>query len=107
MRKLMFSVIPVILTGCSMMNPAGIADYTLEPIVTSSGQVICCQAKIYNSKNVGEVSLMIHVRNDGTVEASLEEKGVDSVGPAAAAAASQVETMKMMNTLVERLPLVP
>lgn len=108
MKKLALVAGIGLLAGCSWMpwsgKGPGIADYSIEPFKTDDGRIVCCKATIYNTKNVGEVALKITVNPDGSVEAYLEEKSVDSVGPAAVAAASQAETMKVIDKLVDKVP---
>lgn len=64
-----------LLTGCSSINNAGTATYTVKPFVTERGEVHCCEVSVTNGKEIASLDAHIEKRgSDYTVD--LKERGV-------------------------------
>lgn len=99
-------VLLFMLSGCALFDSSGQAKYTLDPVIIADGKdkqkAVCCSVQILNSKNIGAVKT--HAEYDpqtGKFKVTLEEKEVDSQGPAAAAANAQTDVIKALIPLVK------
>lgn len=80
---LVFAVVAYgLLTGCSMMTKSGVTEYSLKPVKGESGEYVCCEATVYNSKDYESLKFTLKKQSDGTVEVMLDESGVSSSDPA-------------------------
>lgn len=89
------------LSGCMMTS--GTTEYSLEPIVTDAGKVICCKAHVYNTKDYDKLKFRYKRNADGSMTVSLEEEGVSASDPAAVAASNNA---KLIDTVTQLIPLV-
>ena len=74
MKKLLLIVV-VVLAGCSSLQNAGMVEYSIKPIVTAQGDVICCEAVVRNGKEYGQLKAKVK-KTGGDYEVTLEETGV-------------------------------
>jgi|TARA_Y100000310_G_C20704371_1_gene833811 hypothetical protein len=87
----------VLLTGCVNM---GVTEYELEPIVKEDGSVVCCKATVYNSKDYDNLKFKFKIAKDGSIEAALDEKGVNSTSPASIGAENNGKMLDAINKLI-------
>lgn len=97
MKYLTFIIVLLSLTGCVSM---GVTEYELEPVVKPDGSVICCKATVYNSKDYDALKFKFKIAKDGTIEAVLDEKGVNSTDPAAIGAENNGKMLDAINKLI-------
>ena len=65
----------LVLAGCSSLQNAGMAEYSVKPIVTQAGDTICCEVSIRNGKEI--TSLEAHVKKSGDdYSVDLVEQGI-------------------------------
>lgn len=69
----------IVLTGC--MSTSGTTEYTLKPIENSKGEMICCEATVYNSKDYEKLKFVFKKNAKGEMEVTLDEKGVNASTP--------------------------
>lgn len=86
--------------GCASM---GVTEYELEPVVKPDGSVICCKATVYNSKDYDNLKFKFKIATDGSIEAVLDEKGVNSTDPAAIGAENNGKMLDAINQLLPKV----
>ena len=86
-------LMPLFLMGC-----AGNTHYTLKPIETRSGEIVCCEAIVNNSKDYDSLIFNFKKKKDGTIEVSLDEKGVKT--NAAVAAENQGKLLDVVKSII-------
>jgi len=74
--KYLIAVIALMLAGCSSLNSAGTAKYSVEPIVTESSGVICCRVSVENGKEYASLKAHVERRADGSYVVDLDERAV-------------------------------
>jgi hypothetical protein len=95
--KYLILLFALLLTGCVNM---GVTEYELEPIVKEDGSVVCCKATVYNSKDYDNLKFKFKIAKDGSIEAVLDEKGVNSTNPAAIGAENNGKMLDAINKLI-------
>ena len=100
--KAILITLTLLLSGCQLLTTAGRADYTVEPFVTESGKVICCKAVIHNSKNYQKFKFTFKTNPDGSVDVTLDEKGVSASDPAKVNAENQGKLLDAMTSLLPK-----
>jgi len=104
MKLIMSSIILLLLSGCQMLSGVmGQTEYTVEPIVLADGTVVCCKVNVFNSKDYENFKFKLKKNVDGTIEVTLDEKGVNASDPATVNAQNQG---KMLDTITGLLPLI-
>lgn len=68
-----------LLTGC--ISTSGTTEYALKPIENSKGEMVCCEATVYNSKDYEKLKFVFKKNAKGEMEVTLDEKGVDASTP--------------------------
>ena len=68
----------LILPGCFV----GTSHYVVRPFELDSGQVICCEAEIYNTKDVQSAVVMFEKTPDGGLKVEVDQQGVSASNPA-------------------------
>jgi len=96
-------VLTLFLSACSTFD-GGRAHYTMSPIITESGEVICCAVDIKNTKNIGRVKARGLRMPDGTYELILEEDGVDASSPMSVMLEQQKAQTELLQSIVPLLP---
>lgn len=74
MKNLFIFVLLTALAGCASVQNAGVASYSVKPIVID-GKQVCCEVAVLNGKEVQEVSADIMKRGDD-YEVHVHEVGV-------------------------------
>jgi hypothetical protein len=63
------------LAGCSSLNYAGVASYSVQPFKAADGSQMCCTVEVHNGKEIATLDAHItKTGNDYTVD--LKEQGV-------------------------------
>ncbi len=89
------------LQSCAMI--AGRADYTVSPIVLDNGKIICCEVKVSNSKDIGNVSVEFNADGKGGIAFKLVEQDVNSSTPAAVAADTTKQAIEALTKALDKL----
>jgi len=71
-----FLIAAVLLSGCSSLNYAGSADYSIKPFAAADGKMHCCEVRVRNGKEIGLLEATISVKPDGSYKVHLMEKSV-------------------------------
>ena len=102
--KVIISILfAVVMSGCSVLNQSGVTEYTLTPIKTESGEVVCCEATVFNSKDYEKLRFVLKKNPDGTIEVELDESGVSASDPV------QIQTQnnaKLLDAVTSIIPVV-
>lgn len=56
-------LLAVFLSGCTTLQYAGNATYTVAPVITPNGDAVCCAVTVHNGKEIGY--LEAHITKDG------------------------------------------
>lgn len=89
MNRLAAAFCALLLAGCASLQHAGNSSYSVAPIVTEKGAVICCRVDVRDGKE--RASLSLHVVKQGdNYTVDLVEQGVEAfAGQKIAAGASE------------------
>ena len=80
------------LSGCTSLQYAGTASYSVKPIVDAKGNVICCAVDVKNGKEIA--NLEAHVQKQGdNYTVDLKEQGVAAFAGQAIAAGATKEAI--------------
>lgn len=74
--KYIICLLAILVSGCSSLNNAGSAKYSIEPIVTESNAVICCRVSIENGKEYATLKAHVERKEDGSYVVDLDERTV-------------------------------
>lgn len=99
MKYILLILLALTLTACSL---TGTTEYSLKPIETSSGELVCCEATVYNSKDYDSLNFKFTKLEDGSYDVELDEKGVSASDPAQVQAESN---SKLLDALLKAIPL--
>lgn len=98
--KYLFTILfALTLTGC--LSTSGTTEYSLKPIETSSGELVCCEATVYNSKDYEQLKFKFKKNQDGSIDVQLDESGVSASDPA------QIQSQnnaKMLDAIMQIIP---
>ena len=83
----------LILPGCALFNPAGVADYEL-----TLGEY---EAQIFNSKDIESITFEMTKNPDGTVTAVFNQKGVSASNPAMIQAENNSKVLDLAAKLID------
>lgn len=97
--KTLMLITTLLLTGC-ISNGAGESAYTVKPIKTNDGKVICCDVNVNNTKDYDKLDMKFTIGADGTIEFQLKEDGVNASDPAAVAAQNNAKLIDTVSKLV-------
>ena len=79
-------------SGCTSLQYAGTASYSVKPIVDAKGNVICCSVDVKNGKEIANLEAHIQKQGDNyTVD--LKEQGVAAFAGQAIAAGATKEAI--------------
>lgn len=85
----MFKSVIVLATGLILSGCAGTSTYTVKPFVNeNTGELICCEASVTSSRDVGSVEVHATKTPDGNYTLTFDEKNVSASGPISAQAAN-------------------
>lgn len=79
-KKVAVLCVALSVTGCQLMQPAGVAEYTVEPFRLSDGSLVCCKVEVYNSKDIGAVAIDFK-KTGNDYEVNVTESTVDASSP--------------------------
>lgn len=100
MRCLLTILLTIALTGC--ISTSGTTEYSIKPIETASGKLVCCEATVYNSKDYESLKFKFKKLEDGSYDVELDEKGVSASDPAQIQAESN---SKLLDLLLKAVPM--
>lgn len=90
-KTLAIAALAILAAGCSSINNAGTAEYSIKPFVAdpATGKLACCEVTVKNGKEI--TALEAHIKKQGDdYEITLKEEGVVAFkGQAIAANASK------------------
>ena len=102
MKKSIITVlITLSLTGC--IATSGTTEYSLKPMETSGGDLVCCEAHVYNTKDYEKLKFKFIKNADGSMTVTLDEDGVSASDPAAVQAENN---SKLLDAVSSMIPLV-
>lgn len=76
MKTMLAIIFLVLLTGCSTLNTAGQAHYSVSPFEDKNGGLHCCVVDVVNGKEMAYLAAHISMGKDGAIEVNLVEQGV-------------------------------
>lgn len=83
----------VLVSGCASLDHAGVASYTIKPMLIE-GRPVCCEVAVNNGKQYASLDAMVEKKGDD-YSVTLSERGVEAFRGqqiAAGAAASTAAT---------------
>lgn len=95
------SIICLSLTGCVMTS--GTTEYSLKPMETSSGELVCCEATVYNTKDYDKLKFKFVKNADGSMTVTLDEDGVSASTPAMIQSENNA---KLLDAVTKLIPTV-
>lgn len=101
MTALLIFVAIIGLSGCALT--AGKTEYSLKPIETSKGELVCCEATVYNSKNYDKLKFKFIKNADGTMTVTLDEEGVSASDPAKVQAENNAKLLEAVTNLIPQV----
>ena len=81
MKLILFTIIVLSISGCSIFQPSGTAEYSLEPFQSSNGKYICCRVSVLNTKDYEGINFKMVKHPDGSFSVELDEIGVSASDP--------------------------
>lgn len=103
-RILILGAALALLSGCSALQSAGRAEYTVRPFAAADGTVQCCEVQVVNGKEYTSLEAHIEKRGDDW-RVDLKEQGVAAFqGQAHAAGAVQSAAKLMLDALSAGVP---
>lgn len=100
MKKVILGVaIAACLTGC-LSTTGGETEYTIKPIETSGGKLVCCAATVYNTKDYQKLKFKFIQKADGSMELTLDEDGVSASTPMAVMSESNKNLSEAVKGLI-------
>ena len=103
-KTLMLSLLP--LAACSSLQNAGMAEYTVKPMVIDK-QTVCCEVSVKNGKEYASLKAKV-VKNGDDYSVELEEQAVQAFAGQQKAAdtfGKAVETAGTLGTAVLVAPV--
>ena len=76
MKTLMLTVLALLLTGCASLQNAGMAEYSVKPMVIDK-QTVCCEVTIKNGKEYASLKAKV-VKKGDDYSVELEEQAVSA-----------------------------
>jgi hypothetical protein len=101
-KNILILVLLASLSGCGLFR-SGITEYSLKPIENSKGEMVCCEATVYNSKDYDKLKFKFSKNADGSMTVNLDEDGVSASSP------SQVQAennSKLLDAVTSIIPIV-
>ena len=74
MKMILITAIAVILSACSSLDNAGVAEYSIKPFVIGE-QTICCEVTVKNGKEYASLKAKI-VKKGDDYSVELDETGI-------------------------------
>ena len=101
LKTLLITLIVISVTGC--LSTAGTTEYSLKPIETSSGEMICCEATVYNTKDYERLSFKFTKNADGSMTVTLDEDGVSASTPAMVQAENNAKLLDAVTAIIPKV----
>ena len=101
MRKLIAVSVLLALAGC--VSITGTTEYTLRPIKISNGQLVCCEATVYNTKDYKKLKFKFKKNEQGEIEVTLEEDGVSASDPAMVQAENNAKLLDAVTRIIPKV----
>lgn len=99
-RLIMACVVSLTFSACTLTG--GETAYTIEPVPTGGGDIVCCKVTVNNTKDYDKLKFRLDKRPDGSISVSLDESGVSASDPAAVASANQ---SKLIDAVTKLIPI--
>lgn len=99
-------VFAALLSGCSSLQHAGNASYSVEPIITERGSVVCCRVAIKDGKERSSLSLHV-VKQGDNYTVDLVEQGVEAFEGQQIAAGASTAAVKTVGKVAAGVALAP
>lgn len=100
--KILLIIALIILQGCAGIMP-GRADYTVRPFAMEGGKIVCCEAVVSNSKDIGKIEVKFTADGKGAITFKLIEQDVNSSTPAAVAADTTRQAIEALTKALDKL----
>ena len=97
MKTLMLTVIALLLTGCASLQNAGMAEYSVKPMVIDK-QTVCCEVVVKNGKEYASLKAKV-VKKGDDYSVELEEQAVSAFAGQAKAADTVNKAIETAGTL--------
>lgn len=94
-------VLSVSISGCALTS--GESAYTIKPIQVGTGEVVCCEVVVNNTKDYDKFKFNLEKKPDGTISVSLDEKGVSASDPASIAAANNAKLLDAVTAIIPKV----
>lgn len=112
MKRFLFPLIVLGMTGCASLNEAGTASYSMKPVLVND-KLVCCEVVINNGKEIKLLDATVEKHGDD-YQVHLHEEGVTAfdgqrvaAGAAQSAAASAVKAAAVGGLVVAAPVLGP
>lgn len=76
MKSLIALAALVSLAGCASLDHAGVASYTIKPMMID-GRAVCCEVAVHNGKQYASLDAMVEKTGDD-YSVRLSERGVEA-----------------------------
>ncbi len=76
MKVFILAILALLLSACSSLQHAGMAEYTVKPMVIDK-QTVCCEVSVKNGKEYASLKAKV-VKNGDDYSVELEEQAVQA-----------------------------
>jgi hypothetical protein len=111
-RVILLLFLTLAAAGCTSINQAGTASYTIRPMLID-GKPVCCEATVHNGKQYASLDVVL-VKHGDDYTVTLAERGVEAfrgqeiaAGAAQAAAADAVKAAAVGGLVIAAPMLAP
>ena len=101
MKLLLISLLAIVLSGC--MLTSGQTEYSLKPIEKSNGEMVCCEAHVYNTKDYENLKFKFTKNADGSMTVTLDESGVSASNPNAVQAQNNAKLLEAVTSIIPKV----
>lgn len=88
------------LTGC--ISTSGETEYSLKPMETSGGELVCCEAHVFNTKDYKKLKFKFTKNADGSMTVTLDEEGVSASDPAMVQAENNAKLLDAVTSIIPK-----
>lgn len=74
--KTVLVLLMIFLAGCSSLNNAGTASYSVKPFAAADGSLHCCEVTVINGKEIASLDAYIEAWPGNHYIVRLKERGV-------------------------------
>ncbi len=97
MKVLILAILARLLGACSSLQPAGMAEYTVKPMVIDK-QTVCCEVSVKNGKEYASLKAKVIKKGDD-YSVELEEQAVSAFAGQQKAAETVGKAIETAGTL--------